>query len=107
MPRKKVAGTPRAEWELHSRDEERAILVQQESAGPTHEPVGETIRERVATGADTATDVERQRCVAIARRWLETSVVVALIGPVSGEAMVAVRTVLRAMADELMFDRPH
>jgi hypothetical protein len=96
-----TAETDHGEWEIHSRDEERAIRRQQASAGPSHGPVGESIPDRVQASADSATDVERRRCAVAVERWLEPSALIALTGPLSGEAIRAVHEVLRAIGQEI------
>jgi hypothetical protein len=93
MPPKKEPGIRQREWERHSRDEERAIEKQQATAGASHEPVGETIRDRVRTSADAATLAERQRCEEIVQRWF--------IHNVPDHAVSAVRRVLQAIAAEI------
>lgn len=90
-----------AEWEEHSRDEERAIRRQQTAAGPSHEPVGESIPDRVQASADSAASVERQRFATAVQRWLEPAAIVALTGPLPGEAVIAVQAVLLAIGQEI------
>jgi hypothetical protein len=96
-----AAETGPTEWEKHSRDEEHAIRKQQTAAGPSHEPVGESIPDRVQASADSAADVERQRCAAAVQRWLEPCAIIALTGPLPGEAVIAVQSVLLAVAQEI------
>jgi hypothetical protein len=93
MPFKDEPAIRQLEWERHSRDEERAIEKQQATAGSSHEPVGETIVERVRASADAATLAERQRCAEIVQRWF--------IHNVPDHAVSAVRRVLQAIAAEI------
>jgi phage-related minor tail protein len=95
------AETGQVEWEVHSRDEERAIRRQQTAAGPSHEPVGDSIPDRVQASADSATELERQRCAAAVDLWFEPSILIAMTGPLAGESIRAVHDVLRAIREEI------
>jgi len=89
------------QWQAHTRDEEHAIARQQASAGPTHEPVTESVGQRLQSAADSAGVVERQRCLAILRSWRDPAKLSAVIGPVSEETLSAVRRTLEAAEAEL------
>jgi hypothetical protein len=90
-----------AQWETHVRDEEHARKQQQSNAGPTHEPVRESVGERFQVGISSGVAEERDRCANIAARWSETSTFLGVTGPLGAEAERAVQRVVRAIEAEI------
>lgn len=91
-----------AQWESHSRDEEDAIQRQQAAAGSSHEPVVDSVTQRIQDGrTDFPSDAERQRCVDIVRRWTDPGVFLPLTGPLDDAACEALQRVLRAIEGEI------
>jgi hypothetical protein len=90
-----------AQWETHVRDEEHALKEQQRKAGPSHEPVGESVGERLQSGISSSVVEERERCAKIAARWSETSTFLGVTGPLDAEAERAVQRVVRAIETEI------
>jgi hypothetical protein len=90
-----------AQWETHVRDEEHARRDQQHDAGPTHEPVGESVGERLQAGISSGVVEERERCAKVAARWSETSTFLGVTGPLGAEAERAVQRVVRAIEAEI------
>ena len=89
------------QWQAHTKDEEHAIARQQASAGTTHEPVARSVSQRLQTATDSAGVVERQRCIAVLRSWRDPAKLSGLIGPASGETLVALQRTLEAVEAEL------
>ena len=89
------------QWQAHTKDEEHAIARQQASAGPTHEPVGESVGQRLQSATDSAEVIERERCIAIVRAWREPARLSALLGPASAETLSALSRALEAVEAEL------
>lgn len=64
----------RTEWAEHLKDEARAIAVQQESAGGTHQPVGGPLpfsQDDVNAAVRLAVRAERERCALLAASFAE------------------------------------
>lgn len=94
----------RQEWAQHIRDEDRAIALQQDSAGVGHTPVERpqpyTANELSASVA-AAVAAERQRCAQIAERWSAEATVRGLLGDVSAPELLAATSTARAIAAEM------
>lgn len=91
-----------AQWESHSRDEEDAIQRQQLAAGASHEPVVDSVTQRIQEGkTDFPSDAERQRCIGILRRWSDPGVFLPVTGPLDANARGAVERTLRAIEAEV------